>query len=146
MLDEDQTVAEPPRERSFDAGTARRSSSGDGAALAALAAPPISAVTDAQFNALSGRVSTLETRMDRFDLRLEGMEGGIAAAMALGSAMVVPDSNISVSLNAATYGGEQGFAGTLIGRLGERVYLSAGVAGNTGDDRVGAQVGVAFGF
>ena len=76
----------------------------------------------------------------------EGLSGGIAASMALGSAMVVPDKNLSVSLNAATYGGEQGFSGMLTGRVSDSVYVSAGVAGNTGDDKVGGQVGVAFGF
>ena len=48
-----------------------------------------------------------------------GLAGGIAAAMAMGSAIVVPDKNVSVSFNVATYGGEQGIAGSVTGRVSD---------------------------
>ena len=61
--------------------------------------------------------------------------------------MVVPDSTISVTLNAATYRGEQGFAGGVTARLSERVYASVAVAGSTGaQSDTSGRVGVAFGF
>ncbi|UIP08291.1 hypothetical protein LY632_04745 [Erythrobacter sp. SDW2] len=110
----------------------------------------IAAITDAQFDALTGRVSSLENGLAQTNFRLEemdkGLSGGIAAAMALGSAVMVPDKAFSIAINAATYGGEQGFSGVLAGRVSDAMVVTAGVTGNTGDDRWGGQVGVAFGF
>jgi hypothetical protein len=132
-----------------DAGTrpAIRSAS---ASLGPVAAPPLAAVTDAQFSALSGRVATLEGRVDAMEFELGRLDtaqrGGIAAAMAFGGTMVVPDSTISFSLNASTYQGEQGFSGAVTARVGERVYISGGVAGSTAKNTTGGRVGVAFGF
>jgi hypothetical protein len=77
---------------------------------------------------------------------VQGLEGGIAAAMALGGTTIVPDKTISFTVAAATYGGEQGFAGSFTGRVSDSVYLSAGVSGNTGDDRFGGRVAATFGF
>ncbi len=110
----------------------------------------LAAVTDAQFSALDGRVGGLETGLVATNFRIEELDeqlsGGIAAAMAMGAAQIVPGSSVSVSLHAANYGGEQGFAGSMAGRVGEMVYVSAGVSGNTGGGEWGAQVGVDFGF
>ena len=66
--------------------------------------------------------------------------------MAMGGTMIVPDSNVSLSLNASTYRGEQGFSGSFAARLAQRVYVSASVAGSTARDSTGGRVGVAFGF
>ena len=128
------------------------------------AAMPVAAVTDAQFNALDSRVGTLEGQVGGLSNRvgtLEGqvtlnnfrmdeldraLSGGIAAAMALGQARIVPDSNLSVTVAGATYNGQQGFAGSLTGRVSEKVYISAGVSGNTGDDSFGGTVSASFGF
>jgi len=104
------------------------------------------AVSDAQFNQLSGRVGTLEDRVDRFDLRSKGQDGGIAAVMALGGTAIAPGKSISMSVAAATYGGQQAFAGSVTGRMSESFYLSAGVTANTGDNRVGGRVAATFGF
>ena len=60
--------------------------------------------------------------------------------------MVVPDSNISISFNAATYRGQQGFSGTVAARVAPKVYVSAGVAGSTAKKSTGGRVGVAFGL
>jgi len=110
----------------------------------------IAAVTDAQFNAVSGRVSSLESGLANVNFRLDDLSGsaigGVAAAMALGQAKIVPDSNISITVAGATYNGQQGFAGSLTGRVAEKVYLSAGISGNTGDDSVGGTVSATFGF
>ncbi|MEP6394082.1 MAG: hypothetical protein ABJ045_11395, partial [Alteripontixanthobacter sp.] len=110
----------------------------------------IAAVSDAQFDALAGRVDTLESNVANLDFRLDELDqstsGGIAAAMAFGGTMVVPDSNLSISLNASTYQGQQGFSGAVTARIGERIYVSGGVAGSTVSDTTGGRVGVAFGF
>jgi hypothetical protein len=100
-------------------------------------------VSDQQFGALEGRVDALEFRLEEMD---EDTRGGIAAAMALGGTMVVPDSSISVSFNAATYRGEQGFSGTVAARVAPRVYVSAGVAGSSAKGSTGGRVGIAFGL
>jgi trimeric autotransporter adhesin len=60
--------------------------------------------------------------------------------------MVVPDSTVSVSFNASTYRGEQGFAGGVTARVAPRVYVSGSVAGSTAKNSTGARAGVAFGF
>ncbi|MEM6266483.1 MAG: hypothetical protein AAF707_03085, partial [Pseudomonadota bacterium] len=74
-------------------------------------------VTEGQFNQLEGRVNGIDARLSGLEFALEDVEqslaGGIAAAMALGGQMVVPDSSVSFSLNASTYQGEQGFAGSV---------------------------------
>ena len=106
----------------------------------------IAAVSDAQFDALTGRVGGIESRLDGFDLRMEGLEGGIASAMALGGAMPVPGKAITLTVAGGTYGGEQAFAGMVTGRVTDAIYISAGVTGNTADDRVGGRVAASFGF
>ena len=58
----------------------------------------------------SGRVDGLAFQLDDMNKQTRA---GIAAAMALGGTMVVPDSNISFNLNAATYRGEEGFSGSV---------------------------------
>ena len=103
-------------------------------------------VSNARFGALDDRVHLLERAMQDFDLRMEGLEGGIAAAMALGAAAPILGRRFTVTLAGASYGGAQAFAGLVTGRLGEAVYLSAGISGNTADDRLGARVAASFGF
>jgi hypothetical protein len=68
------------------------------------------------------------------------------SAMALGGTMVVPDSNVSITFNAATYRGEQGFSGSAVARLAARIFLSGGIAGATAKGSTGGRVGVAFGL
>lgn len=103
----------------------------------------IAAVSDNQFAALSAQVSDLSFRLDEVS---RSTTGGIAAAMALGGTMIVPDSTVSVSFNASTYRGEQGFSGAVAARLGEKVYISGSVTGSTVAKTTGGRVGVAFGF
>uniref|UniRef100_UPI0024DE7B92 hypothetical protein n=1 Tax=Parerythrobacter aestuarii TaxID=3020909 RepID=UPI0024DE7B92 len=110
----------------------------------------LAAVSDQQFSALSGRVSGLEAGLADLSFQLQdldkGLSGGIAAAMAMGNAPIIPGKNISLWFNAATYGGEQGFSGSISGKISDGMYVSAGITGNTGDDEWGARVGVGFGF
>jgi hypothetical protein len=66
--------------------------------------------------------------------------------MALGGTMVVPDSRVSLSFNAATYRGEEGFSGSIVARVAPKIYLSGGVAGSSAKGSTGGRVGVAFGL
>jgi trimeric autotransporter adhesin len=106
----------------------------------------ISAVTDAKFDALQGRVVGLEDRMDNFDLRLDGVNAGIAAAVALGGVGIVPGKAISVSGNVSTYRGEQGFAASLAARVSDSFYLTGGVAASTEKGSATGRVGFMAGF
>jgi hypothetical protein len=74
------------------------------------------------------------------------LSGGIAAAMALGSTTIVPGKSMSVTVAGATYGGQQGFSAQVAGRVSDSFYLSAGVAGNSGDGEVGGRVAATFGW
>jgi hypothetical protein len=110
----------------------------------------VAMITDAQFDGLSRRVAGIEGAVAglAFDLAQldERTSGGIAAAMALGGTMIVPGSTVSMSANVSTYGGEQGFSGSIAARLGQRVYVTAAIAGSSAPDSTGGRVGVAFGF
>lgn len=100
--------------------------------------------------AVDDQLSRLDTRIDALagtsDRRFRHANGGIATAMALAGTMIVPDSNISVNFNLATYRGEQGFSGAVVVRALPRVYVSGGFAGSTVKGSTGGRVGVAFGF
>jgi len=101
------------------------------------------AVTEDQFAMLDSRVGLLQSRLDGMERETRG---GIAAAMALGGTMVVPDSNVSFSFNLATYRGEQGYSGTVVARVAPKVYISGGFAGSSAKRSNGGRVGVAFGM
>lgn len=103
----------------------------------------VAAVSDAQFDALSGRVAALDFQLSDLD---DSLSGGIAAAMAMGSAPIVPGKNFSMTMAASTYRGEQAFAGSITGRMSDSFYISASISGNTGDDSVGARVAGTVGF
>lgn len=100
--------------------------------------------------ALDSGLAQLDSRVDLLELGnargFRRANGGIAAAMALGGTMVVPDSQVSLSFNLATYRGEQGFSGAVVVRAAPRVYFSGGFAGSTIKGSTGGRVGVAFGF
>jgi hypothetical protein len=104
----------------------------------------------AALDAVDSRLSQVDTRIDVLsastDRRFRHANGGIAAAMALGGTMIVPDSTVSLSFNLATYRGEQGFSGSLAVRAAPRVYFSGGFAGSTVKGSTGGRVGMAIGF
>ena len=95
-------------------------------------------------------MSDLNNRVDQLELNnsqgFRRLNGGVAAAMALGGTMVVPDSTVSLNFNLATYRGEQGFSGAVVVRAARRVYVSGGYVGSTVRGSSGGRVGVAFGF
>ena len=103
----------------------------------------LAAISEAQFGALEDRLGDLSFRLDDVD---RATRGGIAAAMAMGGMMVVPDSTVSINMNLATYRGEQGFAGGVVARVAPRVYVSGAVTGSTQKKSTGGRVGVAFGL
>jgi trimeric autotransporter adhesin len=51
-----------------------------------------------------------------------------------------------MSFNLSTYRGEQGFSGSLIGKVSEKVYISGGIAGSTVKGSTGARIGFSFGL
>jgi trimeric autotransporter adhesin len=97
-------------------------------------------------NSIAGLQNGLNSLEDQLTLNNRQNNGGIAAAMALGGAVIVPDSNVSMSFNLSTYRGQQGFSGSVIGRVSEKVYVSGGFAGSTVKGSTGGRVGVTFGF
>jgi trimeric autotransporter adhesin len=100
--------------------------------------------------AQNDRISALEAGQsalsNRVDSNGRAANAGIAAAMALGGTMVVPDSNVTVNFNLANYRGQQGFSGSVVGRVSPKLYVSAGVAGSTIKGSTGSRIGIAFGF
>lgn len=110
----------------------------------------IAAVTDSQFDALSGTVQGLGARVTDLEFRLDDLNrstsGGIAAAMAMGGTMVVPDSTVSLSVNASTYRGEQGYSGSVVAKVGEKLYVSGAIGGSSVAKSRGGRVGMAVGF
>ena len=78
--------------------------------------------------------------------RFRQADGGIAAAMALGGTLMPPDANFALSFNLATYRGQQGFSGSAVARLSERVWVSGGFAGSTVKGSTGGRVGMTFGW
>jgi hypothetical protein len=126
------------------------------AATGAISAPSYS-VQGTSYNnagsaiaALNGGLSDLDSRIDQLELNnsqgFRRLNGGIAAAMALGGTMIVPDSTVSLNFNLATYRGEQGFSGVVAVRAAPRVYVSGGFVGSTVRGSNGGRVGVAIGF
>jgi len=104
------------------------------------------AVIDPRVDSLAGRVALLERRVGGYDLRMQGLEGGVASAMAMGGVAPIPGRKFTVTVAGAGYGGQQALAGMLGGWVGEDVFVSAAVSGNTGDRRVGARVAASVGF
>lgn len=101
-------------------------------------------------DAVDDRLGQIDARIDALnassDRRFRHANGGIAAAMAMGGTMIVPDSMVSMNFNLATFRGEQGFSGAVVVRASPRVYISGGFAGSTVKGSTGGRVGVAFGF
>jgi len=110
-----------------------------------------------RIDTVSGRLSQLESSAGVFSAALtdtnfriedldQRMSGGVAAAAALGSAILMPGKRFTITGNVANYNGEQGFAVGFTGRVSEDFALGAGIAGNTGDGEIITQAGFAFGW
>lgn len=95
---------------------------------------------------LTSEFSNINTQIEGLGQRARQADGGIAAAMALGGTMLLPDTSVSVSFNLATYRGEQGFSGSVVARVRENVWISGGIGGSTVKRSTGGRVGVSFGW
>jgi hypothetical protein len=95
---------------------------------------------------IDDQVAALQTGQLALGRGLRQANGGIAAAMAMGGMMVVPDSTVSLNFNLSTYRGSQGFSGGLAARVAPKVYISGGIAGSTVKGSTGGRVGIAFGL
>ncbi|MDF0490311.1 hypothetical protein PX554_19475 [Sphingomonas sp. H39-1-10] len=56
------------------------------------------------------------------------------------------DDRAGQRLNLATYRGEQGFSGSLVGRVSPKVYINAGVGGSMVRGSTAGRVGISFGL
>ncbi len=99
-----------------------------------------------RFSALEAVTNNVGGRISNLELESRQSVGGIAAAMAMGGAVIVPDATVSMSFNLATYRGEQGFSGSVIGKVAPKVYISGGFAGSTVKGSTGGRVGITFGM
>jgi autotransporter adhesin len=97
----------------------------------------------AMLQSLGGRVGSLEIGLNDAARRANG---GTAAAMALGGTVMPPNTTFAVSFNLATYRGEQGFSGSAVARVTDRVWVSGGIAGSTVKGSTGARAGITFGW
>jgi hypothetical protein len=99
-----------------------------------------------QISTLQDQVGGLQSSVVGLRRNIKEANAGIAASVALGGTMIVPDSAVSMSFNLATYRGQQGFAGSVVGRLSQRIYVNAGVAGSTVRGSTTGRVGISFGL
>ena len=95
---------------------------------------------------IDDQIAALQSGQLNLGRGLQQANGGIAAAMALGGMMIVPDSTVSLNFDLATFKGSQGFAGGITVRAAPKVYISGGFAGSTVKGSTGGRVGVAIGF
>ena len=51
-----------------------------------------------------------------------------------------------MSFNLATYRGEQGFSGSIIGRVAPKIYVTGGVAASSQRGSTTGRIGVTFGL
>lgn len=106
----------------------------------------VNTIQSNQIGTLQDQVGGLQTSVNGLRRNIKEANGGIAAAVALGGTMIVPDSNISMSFNLATYRGQQGFSGSVVGRVSPKVYINAGVGGSTVRGSTAGRVGISFGL
>jgi hypothetical protein len=99
-----------------------------------------------QISTLQDQVGGLQASVGGLRRNIQEANGGIAAAVALGGTMVVPDSDVSMSFNLATYRGQQGFSGAIVGRVAPKVYVNAGVGASTVRRSTAGRVGISFGL
>jgi hypothetical protein len=95
-----------------------------------------------QISTLRDDVGGLQTSVSGLRRNIREANGGIAAAVALGGTMIVPDSAVSISFNLATYRGQQGFSGSVVGRISPKVYVNAGVGGSTVRRSTAGRIGI----
>uniref|UniRef100_UPI0035CAE352 YadA C-terminal domain-containing protein n=1 Tax=uncultured Sphingomonas sp. TaxID=158754 RepID=UPI0035CAE352 len=106
----------------------------------------VNATQSQQIGTLQDQVGGLQTSVNGLRRDIRAANAGIASAVALGGTMIVPDSTLSVSFNLATYRGQQGFSGAVVGRVSPKVYVNAGVGGSTVRGSTAGRVGISFGL
>lgn len=106
----------------------------------------VNTIQSNQISTLQDQVGGLQNSVTGLRRNIREANGGIAAAVALGGTMVVPESNVSLSFNLATYRGEQGFSGAVVGRVAPKIYVNAGVGGSTVRKSTAGRVGISFGL
>ena len=120
------------------------------------------ATTDAvnlgQLNAVSALATGLDTRIDTlellaidFDDRLDRIDeraaSGTAVAIAMGSNILLPGKQFSVTGNVGTYRGAHAAALQIAAAIGENAAFNAGIAtGFNKGGKLGARAGFTFGF
>ena len=121
-----------------------------GVTAGALNATSTDAVNGSQLYATNQNVaantSSIAALQNGLALETKQERGGIAAALALGGTFLPPGKTLAMSFNLATYRGEQGFSGAIVGQVAPNVYLNAGFAGSTVKGSVGARAGITFGW
>jgi len=117
----------------------------------------MSAFSPADISALQADIATLQNGQSATNTKLgllgeqvrveaRRTDGGLAAAMAMGGTMIPPDSRFALSMNVASYRGEQGFSASGVARLSDRIWANAGVAGSSVSGTTGARAGVTIGW
>jgi hypothetical protein len=96
-----------------------------------------------RLDAIESGVNAIGSALNRATRRADG---GIATAMALGGTVMPADVDFALSFNLATFRGQQGFSGSLVARISERVWVSSGIAGSTVGGSTGARAGITFGW
>ncbi|MGY4396645.1 putative coiled-coil protein SlyX [Sphingomonas sp. UYAg733] len=99
-----------------------------------------------QISTLQDQVGGLRTDVAGLHQDIRRANGGIAAAVALGGTMIVPDSKLSFSFNLATYRSEQAYSGSIVGRVSNKVYVQAGFGGSTVRGSSAGRIGLTFGL
>ena len=111
----------------------------------------ISAVTDAQFSALTGEVQGLTGRVGALEQQMVLLDDKIAAstaaAVAMGGAVFLPGKSFNLTANVATYDGAHAGSLQLGALLTENVAFNAGIgSGFNKNGKTAGRVGVTFGF
>jgi len=145
-------TVEQPAEAAPTYAVASLGTSGDTVSAApsraVLAALTPSAVADADFSALSGRVGAIEGRVNTLfdiatahDRRIGKATEGVAMALAMEHAALGSDSNFGLAGGFGYYQNRTAGTMSFIGRVSEKSYVSAGVGVGFDSGAVGARGG-----
>jgi len=97
------------------------------------------------YDSFDGKVKGFQTHRIYAAKLVENCVQGIAAALAMPSSPYLRPGHYAVGVQAATYGGEQGFGARATFQMSNHWSANAGVAGGTGIyGQVGGTVGVQY--
>jgi autotransporter adhesin len=106
----------------------------------------IADVGPAELQALDTRTGNLERQVAGLNTDIRRAYAGTAIALAMGGTMMPADMTVAMSFNLATYRGQQGFAGSVVARVSEHVWINAGAAGSNVRGSTGGRAGVTIGW